>query len=274
MLALADSASRRAARPASLCEDGALGVARSARNRQRCTLQGEIPFDETEVRAGDTLLPTRLYRCEHSGGVTLVLGPGAGAPQSHPFMVTVASAMAAAGVHVRTFDFPYAAAGRRVPDRMPTLRQAFEAVFDDTEQKVGGVMFVGGKSMGSRVAAELCRARLSAGIRGLVCYGYPLAPPTAAGAAQATRREALLHAVSVPMCFVHGTRDPFATAERMAELVGALGLRATLHVVTGGDHSLELTKSALAGRPREAIWRELAARAAAWVLEQAAAESG
>ncbi|HQY62522.1 MAG: hypothetical protein IPF92_06865 [Myxococcales bacterium] len=226
-------------------------------------------FDETFVRCvsadgAELRLPTRLYRSEHVGGFVLVLAHGAGAPQAHPFMVRVASAMARAGVSVRTFDFPYVVEGRRAPDRLPRLVEAFRAVVEDTEEKVGGALFVGGKSMGSRAAAELCRARAEPP-RGLVCFGYPLSPRERP--AQEASREALLRAVPapVPMYFAHGTRDPFASEARMRELAAALGPRATLDIVPGGDHSLEVTRAEARGRSREQVWAEVGARAAAWV---------
>ena len=46
----------------------------------------------------------------------LVLAPGAGANQRHPFLVRIAEDLAARGVDVTTFDFFYAAAKRRSPD--------------------------------------------------------------------------------------------------------------------------------------------------------------
>lgn len=236
------------------------------------------PFDETFVRCvgvggEEVRLPTRLYRSEDAGGLTLVLAHGAGASQGHPFMVHVASALARGGVHVRTFDFAYAASettSRRAPDRMPRLVEAFLAVLDDTEEKVGGELFVGGKSMGSRVAAEVCVARPGA-LVGLVCFGYPLSPRERP--AQEASREALLHAVSLPMYFAHGTRDPFASEARMRELQAALGARATLDVVAGGDHSLEVTQAEARGRSREEVWAEVGARAAAWVRGHGSADA-
>ncbi len=234
-------------------------------------------FDETFVRCpgaegAELRLPTRLYRSPHASGFVLVLAHGAGAPQAHPFMVGVASAMARAGVSVRTFDFPYVAEGRRAPDRMPRLVEAFKAVVDDTEEKVGGALFVGGKSMGSRAAAEVCRARAEAPL-GLVCFGYPLSPRDRP--AQEASREALLRAVPspVPMYFAHGTRDPFASEARMRELEEALAPRATLDIVPGGDHSLEVTRAEARGRSRDRVWAEVGERAAAWVRAHGPADA-
>ena len=49
----------------------------------------------------------RHYAAASATAPTLVLAHGAGADQRHRFMVTVASELAAAGVHVVTFNFLY-----------------------------------------------------------------------------------------------------------------------------------------------------------------------
>ncbi|HEY6359286.1 MAG TPA: alpha/beta family hydrolase, partial [Vicinamibacterales bacterium] len=62
-----------------------------------------------------------------SPAATLVLGHGAGAGHDHPWMTRVAGHLAARGVTVVTFDFPYVAQGRKMPDRGPALEDAFQA---------------------------------------------------------------------------------------------------------------------------------------------------
>ena len=72
-------------------------------------------------------LPIPLLKDGSPGsGPTLVLAHGAGAPMDSPFMNRIASALAAAGLHVLRFEFPYMAARRkdgkkRPPDREPVL---------------------------------------------------------------------------------------------------------------------------------------------------------
>ena len=46
---------------------------------------------------------------------TLVLGHGAGAGQTHPFMVSFAEGLAGRGLDVITFNFLYVEQGRRAP---------------------------------------------------------------------------------------------------------------------------------------------------------------
>src|SRR5438477_11737579 len=63
-------------------------------------------------------------------GITLILASGAGAGQRSPFMTRFAAALAARGIDVVTFDFPYREEGRRNPDANATLEACWRAVID------------------------------------------------------------------------------------------------------------------------------------------------
>jgi predicted alpha/beta-hydrolase family hydrolase len=52
-------------------------------------------------------------------------------------------------------------------------------------------------------------------------------------------RDAHLGRIGVPMLFVWGTRDPFATPELLRRTVETLP-SATLHAIEGGDHGLRV----------------------------------
>ena len=75
----------------------------------------------------DTTVAAALYAPE--GDRTLdalfVFAHGAGAGHFHPFMTSYASALAARGITVVTFNFPYMEKKRRTPDRAPVLEDAF-----------------------------------------------------------------------------------------------------------------------------------------------------
>ena len=99
-------------------------------------------------------------------------------------MRRVAAGLAARGIHVVTFDFPYMAAGRKVPDKAPVLEAAFAEVWRDvvgrrSRRAAAGVrLFAGGKSMGGRIASQAAARELFAPApAGLVFFGYPLHPP-------------------------------------------------------------------------------------------------
>ena len=168
---------------------------------------------------------------------TFVLAHGAGAGQSHPWMQRYAAGLAARGVRVVTFDFPYVQKGRKAPDRPEVLEEHYRGVVSAVSERFGGPLFIGGKSMGGRIASQIA-ASDTLPIEGLIFFGYPLHPP----GKPEQRRDAHLPKIALPMLFVSGTRDGFATEKEMTELVRGLGDRATLLAVEGGDHSLVVPK--------------------------------
>ncbi|MCE2560203.1 MAG: hypothetical protein J4F98_16880 [Acidobacteria bacterium] len=95
------------------------------------------------------------------------------------------------------------------------------------------------------------------GVAGFVFHAFPLHPPGKPG----TERADHLEHVAKPMLFLNGTRDRLADPE----LLGQLGPRATLHVVDGGDHSLQVLKRS--GRKQEDVDREVAETVGVWCRE-------
>ncbi len=177
-----------------------------------------------------------VYSSE-SPRAAVVLAHGAGAGQKSAFMVAFARGMAARGISAATFDFPYMAAGRKVPDKTPVLEQSWVEAIEAARTEFGKLaLVIGGKSMGGRIASQVA-AQDVAGLAGLVFLGYPLHPP----GKPAQRRDAHLPQIKAPLLFVQGTRDAFGTSSEIAALVPSLK-RATLHEVAGGDHSFHVSK--------------------------------
>jgi predicted alpha/beta-hydrolase family hydrolase len=171
-----------------------------------------------------------------SARAALVVGHGAGAGQTSPFMVRTAAGLAERGIAAATFDFPYMAAKRKVPDKTEVLERAWlDAIASARDAFPGLPLFIGGKSMGGRIASHVAAAG-APGVEGLVFLGYPLHPPGKPD----QRRDAHLPAIRQPMLFVQGSRDAFGTADEIRALIGRL-TRATLHEVEGGDHSLKVS---------------------------------
>jgi uncharacterized protein len=176
----------------------------------------------------------RHYPAADPKAPTLVLAHGAGAGDDHPWMIRVAGGLAARGVHVVTFNFPYKEAGRKLPDRGPVLEAAFLEVWAAVAREARGPVFAGGKSMGGRIASHVAsRGGFTPAPAGLVFLGYPLHPPRL----PAVRRDGHLPAIHGPMLFVQGTRDGFGSPEEMRALVATLP-SASLKLIDGGDHSL------------------------------------
>jgi predicted alpha/beta-hydrolase family hydrolase len=151
-------------------------------------------------------------------------------------MVRTATGLAERGIAAATFDFPYMVAGKHVPDRTDVLERAWREAIDAARQAFGGLpLFIGGKSMGGRIASHVA-AQGCDGLAGLVFLGYPLHPP----GKPEQRRDAHLPAIRERMLFVQGTRDAFGTAADIRALLPQLQ-HATLHEIAGGDHSFKIS---------------------------------
>jgi uncharacterized protein len=190
------------------------------------------------IDVGEARTTAIAYRADAPRAL-LVFAHGAGAPQTHPWIVAVARALCARGVDVVTFNFLYAEAKRRSPDRNDVLettwRAAIQAVCERHEAPRGR-LFVGGKSMGGRIATQIAAAD-GAGIAGVVLLGYPLHPP----GKPEQLRAAHLPLVRAPMLFVQGSRDAFGTPDELAPILGTL-VNARLFVVRDADHSFSVPK--------------------------------
>jgi len=176
---------------------------------------------------------------------TFVLAHGAGAPQSHPFIVGVAHGLASRGCDVVTFNFPYMEARRKLPDAGPVLEACYAAVVRQVRAStrvVGQPMVIGGKSMGGRIASQVVARdpETAAAVSALVFLGYPLHPP---GKTDGSPRSRHLPDVRKPMLFVQGSRDAFGTPAELEPIIRTLVPRPTLIVVDGGDHSFSTPKT-------------------------------
>lgn len=168
---------------------------------------------------------------------SLVLFHGAGAGMDHPFMSGFARAIAEEGVATLRCNLPYMEAGKRSPDRQPVAVATVVAAFEEATRRAGEdePVWVGGKSFGGRMASVAVAEGLPAA--GLVFLGYPLHPPGKPDRA----RDQHLDAIAVPMLFVQGTKDPFATPAVLDPVITRLPT-ASLHAVEGGGHSLERSR--------------------------------
>jgi predicted alpha/beta-hydrolase family hydrolase len=167
--------------------------------------------EERSFSVGDAATTARFYRAPSPADRTLVLAHGAGAGQTHPFMLAFAEALAARGIDVVTFDFLYIASGRRAPDRNDKLEACWRAAAAlATAEWSGRVPFIGGKSMGGRIASHLAAA--GDPCAGLVCLGYPLHPPKQP---EKLRNAHLPQLAGVRTLILQGKRDEFGTPDEL-----------------------------------------------------------
>ncbi|WP_094556671.1 alpha/beta family hydrolase [Synechococcus sp. 1G10] len=191
-----------------------------------------------------TACAPRLIDGPDAASATVLLAHGAGAPMDSPLMAAIASGLAQQGWRVVRFEFPYMARQRILgkqqgPNRMPVLQEAFreQARMEQTEQPSRS-LFIGGKSMGGRVASLLVdELAASDGVRGCICLGYPFHPP---GKPLQLRTEHLA-ALQTPTLILQGERDTFGRREEVESYV--LSPQVQLHWIPSGDHSFKPTRS-------------------------------
>lgn len=177
-----------------------------------------------------------LYDGPKNAAQTLVLAHGAGAAMESPFMNRIAAGVSESGIRVVRFEFPYMDARRRIgkrgaPDREPVLRATWMEVI---EQLGGpGHLVIGGKSMGGRIASMIAD---EAGVKGLVCLGYPFHPP---GRPDRLRVEHLRE-LRTPTLIIQGTRDSLGSREEVAAY--ELSPRVRITWIEEGDHSFKPPK--------------------------------
>ncbi|CAG8998514.1 MAG: hypothetical protein CENE_00465 [Candidatus Celerinatantimonas neptuna] len=133
----------------------------------------------------------------------LVLAHGAGAGFSHEFFQALVP-MLTDEIAVLRFNFSYMQkmlrlGKRHPPDRLPKLIDAFHEVIPQWPQRV----FIGGKSMGGRVATHVALQRND--ISGVIVFGFPFHASGKTLENRASHFTDLVH----PTLIFQGERDPF-----------------------------------------------------------------
>jgi hypothetical protein len=168
------------------------------------------------------------------GPGALLLTPGAGSDRNQSTLVAVEAAVAP--LPVARIDFPYRRAGRKAPDRAPTL---IACVVEEAAALVesAGIapeqLVLGGRSMGGRMCSMAVAEGLPAA--GLVLVSYPLHPP---GKTEQLRTEHF-PAITVPCLFVSGDRDPFGSPNELTTATKAIPGPVTHVWIPGGRHDLK-----------------------------------
>lgn len=179
---------------------------------------------------------SRLIDGPADAPATVVLAHGAGGPMDSPFMEAIAQGLASQGWRIWRFEFPYMArqrlTGRKgAPDALPKLLQSF--CNEVALAAAAGPVFVGGKSLGGRVASLVVDDLAPADVRGCLCLGYPFHPP---GKPHQLRTDHLAP-LQTPTLILQGERDPFG---RRDEVEGyALSPQVRVEWIPSGDHGFQ-----------------------------------
>lgn len=167
----------------------------------------------------------------------LIFAHGAGADSQHELMHKLATLFNTHGINVTLFDFPYMQRrqkeGRRfLPDKMPILVEAFEQQIASLQTSLP--LFIGGKSMGGRVAATIASTTKAANtIKGVLCFGYPFHPQKK----PEKLRLAPLQQTLRPICIMQGERDALGSQTEIVDY--EISRYCELNYFADGDHDLK-----------------------------------
>jgi len=189
-----------------------------------------------------------------------VLAHGAGADMRHSFMDKVAVGLAERGIATFRFNFPYMEEKKGRPDQPAVAHAAIRVAVEEAARLCPGVLLVaGGKSFGGRMTSQAQSQAPLAGVKGLAFLGFPLH----AAKKPSSERAEHLAGIAIPMLFLQGTRDELADLSYLKPVIAALGPKATLHEVEGGDHSFAVLKKS--GRTSEEALTEVLDTLVAWI---------
>ena len=166
----------------------------------------------------------------------LVLAHGANNNMDYPLIAGLHEKLARQGLVTVRFNFPYSEEGRKRPDPDATLEGVYRLVLEyvaELDEFKGLALYLGGKSMGARLAAQLVAQEV--GASGLVFLGYPLHPP----GRPEQLRDKPLYLLPCPSLFIEGARDPFCRLDLLGPVLGKMPVRTDLHLIPGAGHSFE-----------------------------------
>ena len=92
-----------------------------------------------------------------------------------------------------------------------------------------------------------------------VLFSFPLHLPGRPD----TKRAELLSNIKIPMLFLSGTRDEFASSDLLVPVVKKLGKRATLHQIDTANHGYKVLKKTR--KSDEDVFAEMARVAKEWI---------
>ncbi|MFP3341643.1 alpha/beta fold hydrolase [Halomonas sp. SIMBA_159] len=198
----------------------------------------------------------------------IVLAHGAGAGHLSDFMRQFAATLSSQGLQVWAIDFPYMQqmselGKRRPPPPVKKTVTHFAAWYDLIAPLDNSPLWVGGKSMGGRVASLFASERRCGGV---VAAGYPFHPPKKP---ESLRTEHLT-AIVDPIVILQGERDPFGTRAE----VSSYGLPSSIFIkwLTDGDHDFKPRRAS--GINQQFLIDEAAIVAASFVRAHQAVAAG
>ena len=189
----------------------------------------EEPFEAAGVRG-------ILHLPDSRNGDAMLLAHGAGSDCRSPLLVRLGRAFEESGFVVLRYDLPYRQQRPKGPPHPAGAardREGIERAAEEIRKLADGGVFLGGHSYGGRQSAMLAASRPDLA-RALLLLSYPLHP-----AKQPQKlRTAFFPDLRTPALFVHGTRDPLGSLEKLREAIALIAARTDLLAVEGAAHDL------------------------------------
>jgi uncharacterized protein len=177
-----------------------------------------------------------LHLPSTANGDGLIFTHGAGGNCQGPFIVALAEAFAGAGFTVLRYNLPFRQARAFGPPRPAEAardRQGIRNAALTMRSHVTRNIFAGGHSYGGRQTSMLAAEEPEL-MQALLLTSYPLHPPGKPD----QLRTGHLSGIRVPVLFVEGTTDPFASISEIQAAMKLIPAKTALLPVDGAGHDL------------------------------------
>lgn len=206
------------------------------------------------------LVRTVYQNSDLSDKAVVLIAHGAGAGNQNDFMDSFCTKLAEQNIQVISFNFlymqtMYETGKRRPPNPNKQLLQQFEQEILTVDSSLP--VFIAGKSMGGRVASQICASTglgpklsftpnsdVTAKLRGCIALGYPFMPP--GKPEKFTDRTQHFKDLTVPLLINQGERDAFGDLNSLSTEQHKIVLNnkmVQLSWIASGDHSFKPLKS-------------------------------
>jgi predicted alpha/beta-hydrolase family hydrolase len=177
-----------------------------------------------------------LHIPSQPNGDGLALTHGAGANCQSKLLTILAQAFAEAGFSVLRCDLPFRQRrpqGPPFPGQAATDREGLRRAIQLLQANAPGRIYLGGHSYGGRQGSMLA-AEDQGPVAGLLLLSYPLHPPRK----PLELRTGHFPQLTTPSLFVHGSRDPFGSAQELSAALKIIPARNRLLEIPGSGHDL------------------------------------
>lgn len=167
-----------------------------------------------------------------------IFAHGSGAPMDTDFMNYFAESLGQKNIRILRFEFPYMALrreghGKRPPNTQKILLESWCSIVEECRYSFNGNVYIGGKSMGGRMASMIADQQ---NVSGLICLGYPFYAP---GKQDKPRIEHLIH-LKTRTIILQGERDTMGSKEAVSNYL--LSEKIDIVWSPDGDHGLKPRK--------------------------------